>query len=119
MTDTLLKQPSLRLLLFRLLEDGSSLVGPLLLFGGVLSLPTSLWLGEAARYDFWGFGVAIALIYYFDFRLKSLEHHLGRALSLSALLITFALPLAHERPLTLEALKVLVLLKEVVEREIE
>ena len=92
MTDALLKQPSLRLSLFWLLEDGSSLVVPLLLFGGVLSLPTPLWLGEAARYDFWGFGVAIALLSYGTFRLPG---RLGRALSLSALLMTFALPLAR------------------------
>lgn len=92
MTDTLLKQPSLKLRLFWLLEDGSSLVVPLLLFGGVLSLPTPLWLGEAARYDFWGFGVAIALLFYGTFRLPG---RLGRALSLSALLTTFALPLAR------------------------
>lgn len=79
----------------RLLENISSLVVPVLLFVGVLALPLPRWLGEASRYGYLGFGLAIALLYYFAFRLKSLEHPLGRALSLSALLITFALPLAR------------------------
>jgi len=93
MTDALPKQ--LSLLGLRLLENISSLVVPVLLFACMLALPLPRWLGEASRYGYWGFGMTIALLYYFAFRLKSLEYPLGRALSLSALLITFALPLAR------------------------
>jgi len=76
----------------RLIEEIFSLIVPLLAFLGILTLHLPQWLGEAARYDFWGFGVAIALLFYGTFRLPG---RLGRALSLSALLITFALPLAR------------------------
>lgn len=78
--------------LLRSIEDLSSVVVPLLLFAGVLRVPNPRWLGDMARYDFWLFGVAIVVLFYITFRCAS---RLGRALSLSTLMITFALPLAR------------------------
>jgi len=97
MTDTSSKKmhSSPMLHLFRLLENLSVWVVPLLLFAGVLSLPLPKEVWEEARYGFWGIGIAIVLLYYFTFRANRGDSALGHALSLSALLVTFALPLAR------------------------
>jgi hypothetical protein len=87
----MLTNPSLKPFL-RILEDLSSLIVPLLLFAAVLMVPSPQWLGGAARYDVWGFGTAIALLLYFALRCPG---RIGRALSLSVILVTFALPLAR------------------------
>jgi hypothetical protein len=89
----MLSKPSFKSLsLLRLIEDLSSIVVPLLLFAVVLTVPSPRWLGESARYDCGFFGVAIALLFFVTFRCPG---RIGRALSLSALMMTFALPLAR------------------------
>jgi hypothetical protein len=70
----------------------SSLLVPLLLFAGVLVLPLPRWLYEASRYDYWLFGGATSILFYFTFRCPG---RVGRTLSLSSVLILFALPLAR------------------------
>jgi hypothetical protein len=78
--------------LSRLMEDLSSIVVPLLLFAGVLTVPSPRWLADVARYDCGFFGMAIALLFFITFCCPG---RIGRALSLSVLMMVFALPLAR------------------------
>jgi len=76
----------------RLIEEIFSLIVPLLAFLGILTLHLPQWLGDVVRYDVWLFGVVIALLFFLTLRCSG---RLGRALSLSVLMMTFALPLAR------------------------
>jgi hypothetical protein len=95
MMDILKTLPTPGVRLLRGLEEISSWGVPMLLFAGALSVPLPSTLWDASRHGFWGFGIAIAILYYFAFRTNQRDRPLGRALSLSAILITFALPLAR------------------------
>jgi len=75
-----------------MLSESLSVFIPLLLFVAVLIIPLPIGLLNASRYNYWLFGSAIAILFYLTFRCPG---RVGRTLSLSALLITFALPLAY------------------------
>jgi len=65
---------------------------PFLLFAVALALPLPVWLLEASRFSYWWFGGAIAIVLFLTLRRPG---YLGRTLSLSAVLLIFALPLAR------------------------
>lgn len=75
-----------------LLGEFLSIFIPFLLFVAVLIMPLPIGLLNASRYNYWLFGGAAFILLYFTFRCPG---RIGRTLSLSSVLILFALPLAR------------------------
>ena len=75
-----------------ILGEFLSILIPFLLFVAVLIMPLPIELLNASRYNHWLFSGAAFILLYFVFRCPG---RMGRTLSLSGVLILFALPLAR------------------------